>query len=83
MASQKKGASSGRDDTRRDTPFKANTEVRSADPGGQNGHDTRRDHPAKAQQHYVCGAWIVIQDEMDERRVYDLDRSPMPESGRC
>lgn len=69
------------DDTRRDTPFKDNKEVCFADPGGQDRHDTRRDHPAKAQWGYVCCIWVMIQDEMDERRVCDLDRSPKPVSG--
>ena len=48
MASQEEDANFGRDDTRRDTPFKANAEVRFTDPGGQNRDDTRHDHPAKA-----------------------------------
>jgi hypothetical protein len=36
------------DDARQHIPFKANAEVRFADPGDANGHDTRQDHPAKA-----------------------------------
>ena len=53
-----------RHDTRRDTPFKANTEAYSADPGGQDRSDTRRDKAQKGWQHNVCGLWMMIQDTM-------------------
>jgi len=69
MAKAKEGLLYKRqDDTRQDIPIKPSAEVNSADPGEQDGQDTRRDHSAKAQQHYVCGAWGVIQDKMDGRR---------------
>lgn len=47
MAAKKEGNMFRQDDTRQDTSRKANTEVHFTDTGGQNRHDTRRDHPAK------------------------------------
>jgi hypothetical protein len=48
LAKTEKGNLWRLDDTRRDTLLKANTAVCSADPGGQDGYDTRQDRLAEA-----------------------------------
>jgi hypothetical protein len=70
VAPEKEGTASflRQNDTRQDTPSGVNAEVCFVDTGDEDGSDTRRDHPAEGWWQYVCGVWVMIQDDMDQMR---------------